>query len=533
MPAVAMKINQANLVKGLKYSFTNRTTVLGELMQNARRAGASQANFDYDSDSQTLTISDDGNGIESIETLLTVAETGWDADLVAHEHPFGLGFMSALFACRHITVASKSGYISVETERILAFQPVTFNPVNQWDGVTQITLVGYGLDPEILKQALARLAKGFAITVTFNGEQVARPSALDSGLGFVNSAVGSIYLAGFGNPACPVSRFEVFLQGLPIYRSNNHYEGGHIIHLDSSQFYARLPDRDKLVDEEEVIVSVNAALKQAIENRLTELKAAVSSEEFVGYFEMMAHWRLLYLLNDVDLIPTGAIKRIIGYPVCDEGLYGSFMADVKTPITRAAIAYRQFEVVVIDEDIQSEGANRTMFAWLRDCLVYQDNLDKGHWLHPYIRNLNDEKVILELVNESHYAAFDGSWVGLGVTFCEAYRIKIGGDCVEVSDYAMYQGYEHGETLIMPKGDTSSNVIEQAATFRTEWDDYQQATHDDDCAAFIAFVVANTAADPTVAMQRLLPEFTGCPSLFGKSFIVSLDESGRVAMVLAA
>ena len=93
-----MKVNQANLVKGLKYSFTNRTTVLGGLMQNARRAGATQVNFEYASDTKILKVTDDGCGIESIETLLTVAESGWDADVVAQEHPFGIGFLSALFA---------------------------------------------------------------------------------------------------------------------------------------------------------------------------------------------------------------------------------------------------------------------------------------------------------------------------------------------------------------------------------------------------------------------------------------------------
>ena len=32
MNTVSMKVNSANLVKGLKFSFTNKTTVLGELM---------------------------------------------------------------------------------------------------------------------------------------------------------------------------------------------------------------------------------------------------------------------------------------------------------------------------------------------------------------------------------------------------------------------------------------------------------------------------------------------------------------------
>jgi hypothetical protein len=44
---VSMKVNQANLMKSLKFSFTNSTTVLAEMMQNARRAGASWVKFEF------------------------------------------------------------------------------------------------------------------------------------------------------------------------------------------------------------------------------------------------------------------------------------------------------------------------------------------------------------------------------------------------------------------------------------------------------------------------------------------------------
>ena len=126
---VAMKVNQANLVRSLKFSFTNKTTVLGELMQNARRAKATQVLFEFAPETKILRVTDNGCGIDSIETLLTVAESGWDAEVVAHEHPFGIGFMSALFVCRHLTVVSKSGRISADTDDVLAFKPITVTPV--------------------------------------------------------------------------------------------------------------------------------------------------------------------------------------------------------------------------------------------------------------------------------------------------------------------------------------------------------------------------------------------------------------------
>src|SRR5664279_4625534 len=146
MNEVAMKVNQANLVNSLRFSFTNKTNVFSELMQNARRAQATQVNFNFCPKTNVLQISDDGCGIDSIETLLTVAESGWNADLVAQEHPFGLGFLSALFACRHLTVVSKSGCISANTDAVLAFKPVTVSPVTGWNGITSFTLTGVAID---------------------------------------------------------------------------------------------------------------------------------------------------------------------------------------------------------------------------------------------------------------------------------------------------------------------------------------------------------------------------------------------------
>lgn len=533
MKKVAMKVNQANLVKSLKYSFTNRTTVLGELMQNARRAGATQVNFEYAPETKILKVTDDGCGIESIETLLTVAESGWDADVVAQEHPFGVGFLSALFACRHLTVASKSGRFSVDTDDVLSFKPVTVSPVAEWDGITSIIMVGFDTMPEKLGQAIAHLAKGFTIPVALNGDMVARPHALDSGLDFAETGIGLIHLHGLQAPNYPTSDYQVYLQGLPIYKSQGYCRNEHVIHLDPSKFNARLPDRDKLLDESEALLLVKAALQAGVEKRLLHLKNTLSAEDFVGYFETIRHWNLLGLLNDVDAVPTGALNVISSYPVCNNDAYGSFEEHPKTPVGRLAIESGQTDVVDIDDDIQNDGAARYMFAWLRGSLVYRGNLDKGHWINSYVRPLSNEKVTVECINESHYAHFEGSWASVGVTFCDAYRIKIGADVVEIDNHAFYKGEDNGNVVIMPKGGLSADVIEQVASFMSEYDGYQESTHDDDCGKFFSFLVANTASDPAGAIRQLLPEFTGCPVVFGKAFIVSLDDQGKVASVTAA
>jgi len=531
MKQIAMKVNSANLVKSLKFSFTNKTTVLGELMQNARRANATQVVFEFAPETKILRVTDDGCGIDSIEKLLTVAESGWSADVVSQEHPFGIGFLSALYACRHITVVSKSGRISTDTDNILSFKPIAITPVTDCSGTT-ITMVGVELELSAVKEKLEQLAMGFNIPIVFNGENLNRFHALDSGLDFVETEIGAIHLSGLQDSHGSNCEFEVYLQGLPIYRSHN-YAGynRHITHLDSSRFYARLPDRDKLIDEQDVVGLIKTVLKREIENRLISLKSTLSANEFVKFYEVMRHWGLLSLLNDVPVAPREVLQEISDYPVCNEEVYSHFMACLREPLTRLDI--EKLGIVSFDNDIQCEGAALHLFAKEKGHLVYEGGLDNGHWIHSLVRNLSSEDLTIEMVNNSHHAVFEGEWINVFVRFCDAYRIKIGNDVVEIASDALYRGQDHEDDVIMPKGDGTGYVLKQISSYRSEYDEFQESTHETDMYAFSSFVVANTTKEPAVAMKRLLPGFAGCPSLYNKSFTVTLDDKGAVASVIAA
>ncbi|SJM90935.1 ATP-binding protein [Crenothrix polyspora] len=537
MNKIAMKVNQANLVKSLKYSFTNKTNVLNELMQNARRAKATQVVFEFAPETQILRVTDDGCGIDSIATLLTVAESGWDAEVMAIENPFGLGFLSALFACSHITVVSKSGSLCCATADILSFKPVAVKPVLDWDGMTTITLTGVELELERIDSILQNVARGFPVPVILNGKVLDRKHALDSGLMFIDTAIGSVYLSGVDRPDGVHNEFEVYLQGLPVYSSYSYCQHWfstrhrHVIHLDSARFYARLPDRDKLIDEIDVVARIKAILTAELERHFVDLKAKLPAEDFILFYEMLRHWHLLALLNDVPVVPREALLTINDYPVCNTEIYTDFVSMPDNAMTRAEI--EAGEVVSMGDDIATDGAARNLFAWKRGSLVYNGGLDSGHWIHALVRNLKDEPLSLELVDETHAAQFQGDWVWVGVRFCEAYRIRIGDDCVEISDDACYLGSENEETVIVPKSDASGYVLKQISTYRNEHDDFQESAHEADMAAFASFVVANTANDPADALQRLLPVFAGCPSLYDKSFVVNINAEGHVASVVAA
>ncbi|MCD2453647.1 ATP-binding protein [Methylicorpusculum oleiharenae] len=535
MKQVAMKVNQSNLVKSLKFSFTNKTTVLGELMQNARRAGATSVNFDFAPETKILRVTDNGCGIDSIETLLTVAESGWDADVVAQEHPFGIGFLSALFACRHITVVSKSGRISVNTDDVLSFKPVEITPVPEWDNVTTITMVAVDLELSRVEHELKRLASAFPIAVLFNGTELDRPHAINSGLKFLETEVGLISLACFDQPNVNNYAYVMYLQGLPIYKSSSYGSFGspgyHVIHLDSSKFFGRLPDRDELVDKDEVVNLAKAALKGEIEKHLLLMKSSMPFETFVAYYDMISEWGLLSILNDVPVIPIKALTEYSSYPNCSEESFGEFETRPAKPIHQNEVISGQVQLVTFDECIEAEGSALSMYVFKKGFYVYpagSKKLDEGHWLLNHLRDLNQESVRIELINESHRAYFDGQFICINAVFCQSYQIWVGDDNAEIDDDAMFDG----SNAIVPEKDTTGSVVTQASSFRDEGD-FQQSAYDQDEYDFSQFVVANTSSDPAHALKQLLPGFSACPSVFGKSFVVTLDENGRVASVTSA
>lgn len=529
MKTTQLSVNPENLVKNLRFSFTQSTTVLGELMQNARRAGASYVNFDYDESTKTLTVCDDGCGIESLKTLLTVAESGWDAELIERECPFGLGFLSALFACEAIGVDSKGGRFSVNTAELLAFQPIVIEPAD-WNGITRLTLDQFKPESERIESQLRRLARGFPIEVRFNGVSLDRPRAANSTLPFIETELGNLYLYGLsqGDDWLRQSEyFHLYLQGLPVYHSHHERDPGHVIHLDSSRFFARLPDRDMLIDEALVIAEVKRVLQREARHRLEVIKAELPAEDFVKGYDTLKTYRCLNLLNDVPLLPKQVLAIIQDYPI-KEGCSRVNLAAVSQLVSRSDVENGLVKVANLD-DLDEVGALRWMFAWHCDYRVFRPGLDSRHWLFTYLVDLNGPAISLDIVNETHRAFFEGQWVNGQAVFSEKYRLTLNGESVDIDNDAVYD--EDQDCFIVPSRESSGLVVCQASSYYDEWDTFMESAKEADEWDFHNFVVANTADKPSDALQRLLPTFGSCPALFSRKFQLELSGCGKVITVV--
>mmetsp|Transcript_22145 Transcript_22145/g.87257 ORF Transcript_22145/g.87257 Transcript_22145/m.87257 type:complete len:134 (+) Transcript_22145:1580-1981(+) len=60
---IQVRINEEGSLRNQRFAFTDRFTLVSELLQNARRAGARSITVDHDAVTRTLTVRDNGRGI--------------------------------------------------------------------------------------------------------------------------------------------------------------------------------------------------------------------------------------------------------------------------------------------------------------------------------------------------------------------------------------------------------------------------------------------------------------------------------------
>ncbi|MCH8490124.1 MAG: hypothetical protein LAT81_09395, partial [Oceanicaulis sp.] len=283
---VSIAVSREGLLRSARDQFTSPLTFLSELMQNARRSGASRVEIQFDEQPNILSVADDGSGISDPSALLTLGKSGWDnLDALASENPYGVGFASAIFASERVKVESASWVLDADTADRLAFAPVVLQEAHPMIG-TRITLHlrsdllrGGQLYSHDVRGALERASQGFSIPVLLNGHEIERPHAADNLDGF-DTPYGFVSYP--FDPTDPVISLRGYLQGLPLQRFPLQIIGREkgIIHLDSSKFRARMPDRDQLIDGKAQLDAVQSIIAEKWREKIQGAKAALSPIEF-------------------------------------------------------------------------------------------------------------------------------------------------------------------------------------------------------------------------------------------------------------
>lgn len=322
--------------------FATSFSIIGEVMQNARRAGATKVEFLASHKNRSLEVIDDGCGIDDFQNLIELATSGWtDEQVQLTEKPFGMGLFSLFYACDRITIRSRGQVLHASLDDIINkrelkvlkdIEPVTkgtrialqglnekLMKSSKWDGPTRLA-AGDETAWDV-HGAIRNRAKGFDIPVYFNGEALPQPEARRNLSGQLTS-IGFVSIAGIHrgeNNIDPRERNTLyFLQGLPIgsTREESTTTGRNIVHLDSERFIAVMPDRAHLQDEPKQLEAVGVVLKSILEQHLLDRKALMEPSSFVvKYFDVACEYGFQRLFNDIAYLPASLLAAVnqVGY----------------------------------------------------------------------------------------------------------------------------------------------------------------------------------------------------------------------------
>ena len=514
---IQIRINEEGALRNQRFAFTDRFTLVTELLQNARRAGAFHIAVEHLAEEQVLRVHDDGHGIEDFQKLLSFHESGWDDDTVTQEHPFGIGFTKGLYAATRIVAAS--GLLRVDINTAAALRREAFEVEIMVQAVAGTTIELHGVQIADLDNRMETLCEGFPVDVVFNGKPMERRYA-DDHLALVPTPIGAVHVAGNGSGKATRDTL-VFLQGFCVKRPT-YFKGGHVnvIHLDPQQVMARLPDRDTLIDADQQLRRIEAQVKQSWRMILEMAKTQLAPQQFVAtYFDAMRQWGHVDLLNDMDALPAEIFQRITGYPIQSGHGERDYLATVAMAPGRHEIESGQVTLVSLGFP-DNENAGHWMLARHKRWMIAQAYyLDKGHWIHPHVRYIESDKARIEPQSETARAQLEGRWVWPLVIVCESVRIRIGDQEAVIVD----DGVCCDDQILVPAEETSGEPVCQLSSFIDEHERYRESDMEADRDALAALIRRLRSTDPAATLVSLLSDLGlgKYPLLHGQRFEVTV------------
>lgn len=519
MATIQLQTNQHRLITNLKHAF-NQASMLGELLQNARRAGAQRIMVEVGEAS--ITVTDDGCGIANLQSMIHIAESGWDSDLQVRENAFGMGVLSTLYFAERLSVHSLGNSFSARTADIVSGQPINVVQGTPRQGTSihlegvQAPLANNALLDWVSHQ-LARLCEAFPVRVTLNGQDIPRPLT-DPSLAWRETEVGRVLVD------LDASRYQwrSFLQGLPIGRLP--ILDKHQIVLLRDDMLARLPDRQHLLDEQVESVRIQAAIDAVIREALAEKKEQLADTDFVEHYASTClSTGNPDLLNDVHFAPLEWFRDWYHNPPGYGRTWERYPAEGLT--SREALL--EVGVWSIETDDYADSEAEVYLCAKGAFLLEESQLDKGHWLFGAIRTLTPEQVIIRhqrVIHEDSSVYLADPWLAL--LLVEDLRVSLEGDTSQQPVNAV----RRGEQLFLTK---HARDVTRLVSDYVDNDLYDEAQEDADAASISTFIAVACSDNAAQAIQALLPTTLSNkpnPKLSGATVLLVFDESGKLISV---
>lgn len=367
---------------------------------------------------------------------------------------------------------------------------------------TVIELHGCRVNPDEIQQAVADYAMGFSIPILLTrdgkGIKVAREHALDKNR-FVELETCWIRPRILSDDIC------IYMQDIKVHESRS-YGARTIVHLKPEFYEAKMPDRDKLIDEDRAKERIRDEIKGYVRRILEAEKTRLHPAAFIdACYDVMEAWSMFDLLNDVDLIPSKWLSIITDYPIADKADSSTeyeYTSEPKTHVNREDIEAGRISVVMIGDDSSvHSGYKLKMLRYATGMIALAHKYHEDHWIHdhPRVPEINETDVRIRIINEQKRVYYSGSFFGCMVVFCEAYALSLdtGHEVVTVKiiDDAVNPGA--AVPVVVPAGDHSAQVVDQCSEFYlNDWDyaETDAINEHEDFANFVALHQSNNSQD---------------------------------------
>jgi hypothetical protein len=517
METIRLRTNQPRLIQNLKHAF-NQTSMLGELLQHARRARARR--IAIVADDHSITVTDDGIGIDDLQTLIHIAESGWDAELQAREHAFGMGVLSTLYFANRLVVHSGARSFDAATDEIILGAEICVHKAPLLTG-TKVRLVGVE-SPfanitliDWVRDQLERLCEAFPIPVSFNGTELPRPLA-DPTLEWRETEMGRVLI----NLEAGVHHWRAFLQYLPLGHRDK--DPQHIILL-RDDVRARLPDRQSLLSPETNGPRIAAALRYAYRGALLKEKQDLGDAAFIEHY---AEQCLLTengdLLTDIPFASGAWFRDWENQPP-------GFTRDWDQTSLEGSIDTESLQgrtwTIEEDEDVETFVCESYISA-RSDYLLQETRLPKDHWLMLTLRSIRASQVTVLPRAIIHRNDDPGLLVPVMLVLVDGLKVRLEGEADE---------YEVPMIRVMDTIYLTSNAWDVSRlvheyVFDDHHEEELEKRDDDRIAVFTAVGRAKAASD---VVRSLLPDSFKSdhhPKLAGARVLLTFDEKGKLKTI---
>lgn len=520
MSTIRLQTNQHRLIANLRHAFTPHS-MLGELLQNARRAQASH--IQVIADGNTLIVSDDGIGIADLQTLIFIAEFGWDPALKERENAFGLGVLSTLYFAERLSVHSGGHAFHAATATIIRGDAIEVYPTRSHTG-TEVRMDGVQSPvpaltlQEWVNGQLERLCEAFPVRVSLNGIDIARPLA-DTSLPWRQTSVGLVLLNLDAHP----TQWRYFLQGLPIGRAP--LSSKHQIVLLRDDMIARLPDRQYLLNEDTDHRRIRAAVNDAYRQALIEAKERLAGSEFVElYAETCLSSSNADLLNDVPFALRAWFRNWQDNPAG----YRRYWEHYSMNGVSARLTLEETGVWSLDGEEEDNLAVETYLEARKAFLLEEHRLDENHWLMHMVKTVAPDQIGVRHGAILHSDRNPPMAECIDLFLVDALFVSQEG---EPGEYAVDALRKDNILYLTPNAGSVTALVSDYL-----FDDrYVEGREDEDAQTLAAFIAVGCSQDPAHIVKVLLPHalrYSSQAKLAGAVVRLSFDSDGKLQAVSA-